>query len=70
MLRHFRLVAALSASCALAGCGIKGPLALPPANAPTAAPASPSTIAPAPDAARTNPSPAASPNIDATGRKP
>ena len=58
MLRHFRLVAALFASCALAGCGIKGPLVLPPAATPAATPATPSAPAPA-DA-----------DADATKRKP
>jgi predicted small lipoprotein YifL len=58
MLRHFRLFAALFTSCALASCGIKGPLVLPPAAAPAATPANPSAPAPAPA------------DADATKRKP
>lgn len=42
MLRHFRLAAVLAATLACAGCGIKGPLVLPPA-APPAAAAAPAT---------------------------
>jgi predicted small lipoprotein YifL len=46
MLRHFRLAAVLVAVLANAGCGIKGPLVLPPAAPPAAAaPAAPSTPA-------------------------
>ncbi|MBK9115583.1 MAG: sugar transporter [Betaproteobacteria bacterium] len=39
MLRQFRLAAVLAASLACAGCGIKGPLMLPPASPAAAVPA-------------------------------
>jgi predicted small lipoprotein YifL len=44
MLRQFRLAAVLAATLACAGCGIKGPLVLPPPAA--ANPASPAPAAP------------------------
>ena len=53
MLRHFRLAAVLAATLACAGCGIKGPLVLPPAAPPgAAAPATPPTGEQAPAAPR------------------
>jgi predicted small lipoprotein YifL len=50
MVRQFRIVAAALAAVVLAGCGIKGPLVLPPKPPAAAAPA-----APAPDPAATPP---------------
>ncbi len=51
MLRHFRQAAVLAATLACAGCGIKGPLVLPPAPPAAAAPvpaAPPSPATPPP----------------------
>jgi diaminopimelate decarboxylase len=47
MLRQFRIATALLTLLAIAGCGIKGPLVLPP-PAPAAATAPAATTAPAP----------------------
>ena len=53
MLRHFRLAAVLAATLACAGCGIKGPLVLPPPAPPAAAaPATPPAGEQAPAAPR------------------
>jgi predicted small lipoprotein YifL len=60
MLRQFQLVAVAIAVLAAAGCGIKGPLVLPPPDTPPAATAAPSTV-PAPpgnDAAKPDSAPA------------
>jgi predicted small lipoprotein YifL len=46
MLRQFRLAAVLAATLACAGCGIKGPLVLPPPAAANPAPAAPPSAAP------------------------
>ncbi len=59
MLRHFRLLAAIVASIAATGCGIKGPLVLPPAKPPAA------TTNPA-----TTPPSATTPETAAPERKP
>jgi len=60
MLRHFRIVAVVIALLAAAGCGIKGPLVLPPPAAPPAAtPAAGATPAtPEADTAAPKPAPA------------
>jgi predicted small lipoprotein YifL len=61
MLRHFRIATAAILLLAAAGCGIKGPLVLPPppaasTEAKPAAPASPPAAAPAAsDPAKTDP---------------
>jgi predicted small lipoprotein YifL len=48
MLRHFRIAAVAAALLVAAGCGIKGPLVLPPpATPPAAAPASAPSTSPA-----------------------
>jgi predicted small lipoprotein YifL len=62
MLRQFPLAAVLVAALANAGCGIKGPLVLPPAAPPTA-------VAPAVPASDTPPTPAATTSTQ-TERKP
>lgn len=62
MLRQFPLAAVLVAALANAGCGIKGPLVLPPAAPPT-------TVAPAVPATGTPPTPAATTSTQ-TERKP
>jgi predicted small lipoprotein YifL len=51
MLRHFVFSIALAAVLAITGCGIKGPLVLPPTASPTAAP--PTTVPPNAPAAPT-----------------
>jgi predicted small lipoprotein YifL len=62
MVRQFSIVAAMIAALAAAGCGIKGPLVLPPkppvaaAPAPPAQPADPSTAPSAQPAPPTDPS--------------
>jgi predicted small lipoprotein YifL len=57
MLRQFRIVAVAFAALAAAGCGIKGPLVLPPpATPPAAAPApTPSTTPAGTDSTATDP---------------
>ena len=62
MLRQFPLAAVLAAALASAGCGIKGPLVLPP-------PAAPAAAAPAVPASGTPPTPAATTSTQ-TERKP
>ena len=73
MLRQFRLAAVLVAALANAGCGIKGPLVLPPAPPPTAAtpavPATPTATTPPTPASGTPPTPAATTSTQ-TERKP
>ena len=56
MVRQFRILAVASVVLAAAGCGIKGPLVLPPPAAPPAA--APAPAAPATDPAKQNPAPA------------
>ena len=56
MLRQFRIVAAAILLLAAAGCGIKGPLVLPPPEAPPAA--APAPVAPVTDPAKQTPAPA------------
>jgi predicted small lipoprotein YifL len=73
MVRQFRLVAALAA-LALAGCGIKGPLYLPPAQ-PAAAPAAPAAgpttpIAPGGPGSSTAPSSPPAVNPGAAEKRP
>jgi predicted small lipoprotein YifL len=60
MLRQFRTVATALALLAIAGCGIKGPLVLPPTATPpaTAAPPDATTTAPAADPATSKTAPA------------
>ena len=58
MLRQFRIATALLTLLAIAGCGIKGPLVLPP-------PAPAATVAPA-----TAPVTAVPPTVDSTSPKP
>ena len=58
MVRQFRLAAAACGAFALIGCGIKGPLVLPPRPAP--APAAPSpAVTPEPPDTKTAPAPPA-----------
>ncbi len=57
MLRQFRIVAVALAALAAAGCGIKGPLVLPPPTPPVAAPAPAPATTPAGTGA-TSPDPA------------
>jgi predicted small lipoprotein YifL len=59
MLRHFRLAAAACIAFALLGCGIKGPLVLPPRPAPATTP--PTSDAQPPDAKAAPALPAAKP---------
>jgi len=64
MLRQFRIVAAAFALLAVTGCGIKGPLVLPP-------PATPPAVAPAPAAAPAEPgADPATPKAAPAERKP
>jgi predicted small lipoprotein YifL len=56
MLRQFRILAVASVVLAAAGCGIKGPLVLPPPAAPPAA--APAPAAPDTDPAKQTPAPA------------
>jgi predicted small lipoprotein YifL len=56
MLRQFRILAVASVVLASAGCGIKGPLVLPPPAAPPAA--APAPAAPDTDPAKQTPAPA------------
>ncbi len=64
MLRHFRIAAVAAALLVAAGCGIKGPLVLPP-------PAAPPAPAPAPTpASATNGDNPASPKPATPERKP
>ena len=56
MLRQFRLAAVILAALANAGCGIKGPLVLPPPSPPPAA--APEPAAPVIDPAKQTPAPA------------
>jgi predicted small lipoprotein YifL len=56
MLRQFRILAVASVVLAFAGCGIKGPLVLPPPAAPPAA--APAPAAPDTDPAKQTPAPA------------
>jgi predicted small lipoprotein YifL len=56
MLRQFRILAVASVVLAAAGCGIKGPLVLPPPAAPPAV--APAPAAPPDDPAKQNPAPA------------
>jgi predicted small lipoprotein YifL len=56
MLRQFRILAAASVVLAAVGCGIKGPLVLPPPAAPPAA--APAPAAPDTDPAKQTPAPA------------
>jgi predicted small lipoprotein YifL len=65
MLRQFRLAAVLAATLANVGCGIKGPLVLPPAAPPAAA----APAVPATPASGTPPTPAATTSTQ-TERKP
>ena len=65
MLRQFCLASVLLAALANAGCGIKGPLVLPPAAPPTAA----APAAPATPTTGTPPTPAATTSTQ-TERKP
>ena len=64
MLRHFRIAAVAAALLAVAGCGIKGPLVLPPPAAPPAATPAPTAT---PGANGDNP---ASPKPATPERKP
>jgi predicted small lipoprotein YifL len=73
MLREFRIAAVFAALLALSGCGIKGPLYLPPAQATaaSAAPAPPAAVtAPAPPPAAAASAPTAATPADATGTAP
>jgi predicted small lipoprotein YifL len=56
MLRQFRILAVASVVLAAAGCGIKGPLVLPPPEPPPAA--APAAVAPVTDPAKQTPAPA------------
>ena len=58
MLRQFRILAVASVVLAAAGCGIKGPLVLPPPAAPPAAAPAAAAPAPATDPAKQTPAPA------------
>jgi predicted small lipoprotein YifL len=60
MLRQFRIATAAVALLAAAGCGIKGPLVLPPPAAPPAAAPTPAatTVAPGADPETPKPAPA------------
>lgn len=73
MLRQFRLAAVLVAALANAGCGIKGPLVLPPAAPPAAAapalPVAPAATTPPTPASGTPQTPAATTSTQ-TERKP
>ncbi len=68
MLRQFRLPAVLVAALACAGCGIKGPLVLPP-KPPAAPPAASAPAAPSSASTPAAPTPAAGESAPAE-RKP
>jgi predicted small lipoprotein YifL len=59
MLRHFRIAAVATTLLAAAGCGIKGPLVLPPPAAPPAAAPAPAATSGANGDNPANPKPAA-----------
>jgi predicted small lipoprotein YifL len=61
MLRHPRLAAVLAAALACAGCGIKGPLVLPPA-APTAV--APPAVVPPVEGGPSSPPPPGGPTVE------